>query len=77
MAKATTAFLDNTGKLHTSAETAVLSDIAQILGRIGADAGLVLGIAQKILEKRDELEAVFAEYDQLKVADAAELRDAA
>ncbi len=65
MAKATRAFLDNSGKLHSTPENATLSDIASILGRIGADTGITAGLAQKIFEKRAELEAAFSDYDSL------------
>lgn len=66
MAKMVPAFADNSGKLHATAENATLSDIAGILGRLGSDPGLTDGIARKVLEKRAELEAIFAEHDALK-----------
>lgn len=65
MAKATRAFLDNAGKLHVTAENATLSDLEAILGRLGGDAGITSGLAQKIFQKRAEIEAAFAEFDQL------------
>lgn len=70
MAKVVPAFADNRGMVHTSAEQAVLSDIETVLGRIGADAGITSGLAQKILEKRTEIEAAFADYDALTASAA-------
>ncbi len=65
MAKRVPSFADNNGKRHDTAEEATLSDIASILGRLGSDPGLTDGIARKVLDKRTELEAVFAEHDAI------------
>lgn len=65
MAKPATAFADNHGKLHATAEAAVLADLQAILGRIGAEGGLTAGLAQLVLEKRPEIETVFAELDEM------------
>lgn len=63
MAKVATAFADNEGKLHPTAEAAVLADLSVILGRIGAEGGITAGLAQLIIEKRGEIEAAFADLD--------------
>ncbi len=65
MAKIINAFADNAGHIHESAEDAVIADISNVLGRIGAEAGLTLPIARTILAKRSEIEAIFAELDTL------------
>lgn len=65
MAKITHAFADNRGALHLTAEAAVLADLTVILGRIGAESALTAGLAQRILEKRSEIEALFQEFDQM------------
>lgn len=65
MAKTVQAFTDNRGQIHTSAEQAVLSDITFILGRLGGESGITSGIAQRLLEKREEIRQAFAEFDAL------------
>jgi hypothetical protein len=65
MAKPATAFVDNQGKLHATADAAVLADLQAILGRIGAEGGLTAGLAQLVLEKHPEIEAVFADLDAM------------
>lgn len=65
MAKVATAFADNQGKLHPTPEAAVLADLTVILGRIGAESALTAGLAQRIIEKRTEIEAVFADLDAM------------
>lgn len=65
MAKIATAYTDNQGKLHSSAEAAVLAAMTVILGRIGAESALTAGLAQRIIEKRAEIEALFADLDAM------------
>jgi len=65
MAKLTQAFVDNRGQLHPSAPDATISDLAGVLGRIGAEAGITGGIAKLLLEKRGEIELVYAEHDAM------------
>lgn len=65
MAKVATAFADNKGNLHPTAEAAVLADLTMILGRIGAESALTAGLAQRIIEKRHEIEAAFADLDAM------------
>lgn len=65
VAKVATAFADNQGKLHSTAEAAVLADLSVILGRIGAESGITSGLAKCIIEKRAEIEAVFADFDAM------------
>lgn len=65
MAKIATAFFDNRGNLHPTAESAVLADLTVILGRIGAESAFTAGLAQRIFEKRAEIEALFSELDAM------------
>lgn len=65
MARVIEAYVDDRGHLHTSASTAVVADIAAILGRVGDEGGLTSGVAALILEKRDAIEKAFADFDRL------------
>lgn len=65
MASVTFAYADNAGTLHTAPIDAALADISTILGRIGAETGITSGLAKLIIEKRAELEAVFADLDHM------------
>lgn len=65
VARVATAFFDNRGNMHPTAEAAVLADLTVILGRIGAESALTAGLAQRIMEKRAEIEAVFSELDAM------------
>lgn len=65
MAKAAPGFADNKGNLHPTPEAAVLADLTMILGRIGAESGITAGLAQIILEKREEITAAFRDLDLL------------
>lgn len=68
MAKPVQAYEDERGNLHTSAELAIVADIAAALGRVGDEGGLTSGVARLILEKRRELEQAFADLDRLSGA---------
>ncbi|AIT82245.1 hypothetical protein [Novosphingobium pentaromativorans] len=59
------AYRDSKGGLHASLEKATLEDLAAVLGRVGDEGGMTAGVAKLIFEKRDEIERVFAEHDQL------------
>lgn len=65
MAKVVTAFADNTGAIHASPLDAILVDLSAVLGRIGAEAGITTGVARLILEKRVEIERIFADFDAM------------
>lgn len=67
MAKAIQAFADREGRPHSSPEAATVSDILALLG--GAGGGVAAGMAQTILTKRAELEAIFAEHDAMTGAE--------
>ena len=66
MAKMGTAFFDNKGAFHKTPEEATVSDLAALLGKIGEGESLAPGIAYMLLEKREEIEALFAEFDAMK-----------
>ena len=70
MAKKGTAFFDNKGQFFRTPEEASLSDLAALLGKIGDGESLAPGIAFMLLEKRDEIEAIFAEHDEMKHEEA-------
>lgn len=66
MAKLVTAFADNMGCKHDTAQEAAVSDLMVVLGRIGgAQGGITEGLAKCIIEKRAEIEAVFADLDRM------------
>lgn len=65
MAKQVSSYVDNKGEVHDTPEKAVIADIARILGRLSADAGIAGGVASLIFEKRSEIGAAFNEYEQL------------
>lgn len=63
-------FFDSRKHFYKSPEEATQSDLAALLGRIGDGDSLAPGIATRLLEKREELERIFAEHDQLKADQA-------
>lgn len=65
MAKVVTAFADNSGAIHAAPIDAILVDLTAVLGRIGAEGGLTTGLAQIILDKRTEIETIFADLDAM------------
>jgi hypothetical protein len=65
MASQCIAFRDSRGGLHASLEEATLKDLAAVLGRVGDEGGMTAGVAKLILDKRQEIERIFAEHDQL------------
>lgn len=67
MAARCTAFRDRKGNLYETPALATEADLAAVLGRVGEGGGLTDGVAKKILEKRAELEAVFAEHDAMEL----------
>ncbi|MCJ1960098.1 MULTISPECIES: hypothetical protein [Novosphingobium] len=75
MARTIEAYVDDRGHLHTSPSTAVVADIAAILGRVGDEGGLTSGVAALILEKREAIEKAFADFDKL-TANGGEVIDA-
>ncbi len=65
MAKVAKCFADNSGITHDTPEEATIADIALVLGRLSADSGIAGGVAKLIFDKRAEIEAAFAEFDEM------------
>ncbi|MFM9852573.1 MAG: hypothetical protein ACKVOJ_07200 [Sphingomonadaceae bacterium] len=53
-----------------------MSDLAAILGRVGEGDSLAPGIAKMLLQKRADIERVFADHDTM-IGTEPELRDQA
>ena len=69
MAHRGTAYFDSRGLYHKTPEDATLSDLASLLGKIGDGESLAPGIAHMLLDRRTELDRIFAEHDALKQAE--------
>ncbi|MGB3470917.1 MAG: hypothetical protein WBA51_08870 [Erythrobacter sp.] len=69
MARSGTGYFDRKGNFFKSPRDATASDLAALLGQIGDGESLAPGIAHMLLERRDMIEALFAEHDAM-MADA-------
>ena len=65
MARKGTGYFDAKGQFFKSAEAATASDLAAMLGQIGEGESLAPGIAHTLLERREEIERLFAEHDAM------------
>ncbi|PLK25952.1 hypothetical protein [Novosphingobium sp. TH158] len=65
MATTGTAFFNSNGQIFRTAEDATISDLASLIGRGGCGESLAPGLARLILEKRADLERIFAEHDAI------------
>lgn len=65
MAHRGTGFFDTRGNYYKTPEDATISDLAGILGKIGEGDSLAPGIAQMLLDRRSEIERLFAEHDTM------------
>lgn len=65
MARKGIGFFDTKGHFFKSPEEATVSDIASLLGKVGEGESLAPGIAHILLRRREELEKLFAEHDQM------------
>lgn len=74
MARKGIGFFDSKGHFFKSPEDATVSDIAALLGKVGEGESLAPGIAHILLRRREELEKLFAEHDQM-MADYAAMID--
>ena len=72
MAKKGTGFFDRKGHFFKTARAATESDLAALLGQIGEGESLAPGIAHMLLDRRDEIERLFAEHDAMMAEDAGE-----
>lgn len=66
MANVAQAYADNGGTLHAAPQDAAVADLTMVLGRIGAESGITAGLARMILDKRPEIETVFADLDLMR-----------
>lgn len=71
MAHAGTGFFDRKGNFFKTARDATVSDLAELLGKIGEGESLAPGIANMLLERREDLEQLFVEHDQMLEEEAA------
>ncbi len=71
MAHTGTGFFDRKGNFFKTARDATVSDLAGLLGKIGEGESLAPGIANMLLERRAEIEQLFAEHDQMLEEEAA------
>lgn len=58
-------FFNSKGQYFKSPEEATQSDLASLLGRIGEGDSLAPGIAVMLLERREDVERIFAEHDAM------------
>jgi hypothetical protein len=71
MAHTGTGFFDRKGNFFKTARDATVSDLAGLLGQIGEGESLAPGIAFMMLERRAEIERLFAEHDKMLAEEAA------
>ena len=65
MANRGTGYFDRRGNFFKTAREATESDLAAMLGQIGEGESLAPGIAHTLLERREEIERLFAEHDEM------------
>ena len=65
MARKGTGFFDAKGRYYKTPEEATVSDLAGILGKIGEGESLAPGLAQMMLDRRQEIERLFSEHDAM------------
>ena len=65
MARKGIGFFDSKGHFFKSPEEATISDIAALLGKVGEGESLAPGIAHILLRRREDIERLFAEHDQM------------
>lgn len=67
MAKQGTGFFDRKGNYFRKPEEATIADLAALLGQIGDGESLAPGIAHTILDRRKDIERLFAEHDEMLI----------
>lgn len=65
MAHRGTGYFDTKGHFFKTPDEATVSDLAGVLGKIGDGESLAPGIAQMMLQRRSEIERLFAEHDTM------------
>ena len=71
VAKKGTGYFDRKGHFFKSAQAATESDLAALMGQIGEGESLAPGIAHMLLERRAEIERLFAEHDAMMAEEEA------
>lgn len=75
MARKGTGYFDRKGNFYKTSREATASDLAGVLGQIGDGESLAPGIAQMLLDKRGEIERLFAEHDAMTESEVSDLSD--
>ncbi len=70
MAKKGTGYFDRKGHFFKTGREATESDLAALLGQIGDGESLAPGIAHMLLERRQDVERLFAEHDVMLADEA-------
>jgi hypothetical protein len=65
MAHVGNAYFDTKGQYFKTPEDATASDLAVVLGRIGEGESLAPGIAMILIERRKDIESIFAQHDMM------------
>ena len=66
MARKGIGFFDSRGHYFKAPAEATISDLSAVLGRIGeGDNSMAEGIANMLLERREDIERIFAEHEQM------------
>ena len=71
MARSGRGYFDRKGNFFKTPQDATISDLAALLGQIGEGESLAPGIAFMLLERRKEIETLFADHDAM-VSEAAD-----
>lgn len=71
MANRGTGYFDRKGNFYKTGREATESDLASLLGQIGDGESLAPGIAHMMLERREEIEKLFAEHDAMMAEEEA------
>jgi hypothetical protein len=58
-------YFDKRGHFFKTPGEATASDLAAVLGRIGDGESLAPGIAQMLLDRRQDIEDIFAQHDDM------------
>jgi hypothetical protein len=58
-------YFDAKGQYYKTPEDATVSDLAAILGRVGDGDSLASGIAKTLLQRRRDIERIFADHDAI------------
>jgi hypothetical protein len=72
MAHTGTGYFDSKGQYFKTPGEATISDLAALLGRVGEGDSLAPGIALIMLEKRAEIERIFADHDAMLAVESAQ-----